>query len=77
MLMTIIDDLLERGNSVIIAEHEPRIMAVSDWIIELGPGRGPEGGRITFQGTPAELATHDSSPTAPFIRKFMQTKSPA
>ena len=72
MLITIVDDLLERGNSIIMAANDPRIVAVADWIIELGPGAGPEGGRITFQGTAAELASLETSPTAPFIRQFLK-----
>ncbi len=67
-ILEIFNDLLELGHTVIIAEHDPRLIAVSDWIIELGPGGGPDGGRITFQGTIEEMAKAEKSLTWKFLQ---------
>ncbi len=54
-LLGLLDRLVDSGKSVIVIEHHQAVMAHADWIIDLGPGAGHEGGRIVFQGTPAEL----------------------
>ena len=54
-LLGMLDRLVESGNSVIVIEHHQAVMAHGDWIIDLGPGAGHEGGRIVFEGTPAQL----------------------
>ncbi len=51
-----LDGLVESGNTVIVVEHEMRVVAGSDWVIDIGPGAGDEGGTIVAQGTPQELA---------------------
>src|SRR5574339_87334 len=54
-LLGLLDRLVESGKSVIVIEHHLSVMAHADWIIDLGPGAGHDGGRIVFEGTPAEL----------------------
>jgi excinuclease ABC subunit A len=67
-LMTQLDGLVESGNTVIVVEHEMRVVAASDWVIDIGPGAGDEGGRIVAAGTPLQVANASGSRTAPFLR---------
>ena len=66
-LMTQLDGLVEAGNTVILVEHDMRVVAASDWVIDIGPGAGDEGGRVVVAGTPAEVAASSASRTAPFL----------
>jgi excinuclease ABC subunit A len=70
-LMTQLDGLVESGNTVILAEHDMRVVTGSDWVIEVGPGAGDEGGRIVVAGTPAEVSKSTASRTAPYLARFM------
>ncbi len=70
-LMTQLDGLVEAGNSVIVVEHDMRVVAGSDWVIDMGPGAGDEGGAIVAEGTPAEVARAKGSRTAPFLARFL------
>jgi excinuclease UvrABC ATPase subunit len=54
-LLGLLDRLVDSGKSVIVIEHHQAVMAHADWIIDLGPGAGHDGGRIVFEGTPAAL----------------------
>src|SRR5260370_42129205 len=54
-LLGLLDGLVDAGKSVILIEHHQAVMAHADWIIDLGPGAGHDGGRIIFEGTPADL----------------------
>jgi excinuclease ABC subunit A len=65
-------DLVDRGNTVIIVEHDMRVVAQADWVVDLGPGAGEAGGSVMAQGTPEQVATHPSSKTAPFLRKALR-----
>jgi excinuclease ABC subunit A len=69
--MTQLDGLVESGNTVIVVEHEMRVVAASDWVIDIGPGAGEEGGRIVAEGTPIEVARSAESRTAPFLRRSL------
>jgi excinuclease UvrABC ATPase subunit len=60
-LLSLLDRIVDSGKSVIVIEHHQAVMAHADWIIDLGPGAGHDGGRIVFEGTPADLV--DSAPT--------------
>jgi excinuclease ABC A subunit len=56
-LLALLDRLVDAGRSVIVVEHHQAVMAHADWIVDLGPGAGHDGGRIVFEGTPADLVT--------------------
>jgi excinuclease ABC subunit A len=70
-LMVQLDGLVEAGNTVIVVEHDMRVVAGSDWVIDIGPGAGDEGGRIVAQGAPAAIARAKESRTAPFLARFI------
>jgi excinuclease ABC subunit A len=72
-LMAQLDGLVEAGNTVIVVEHEMRIVAGSDWVIDIGPGAGEEGGHIVAAGTPAVVAGSAGSRTAPYLARFLGT----
>ena len=62
-LLKAFNSLLDRGHSIVVVEHNLEMVRNADWIIELGPGAGDEGGRVIFEGTPEELARHPEIPT--------------
>ncbi len=66
-LMAQLNGLVDAGNTVVIVEHDMRVVAASDWIIDVGPGAGHAGGRIVVAGVPTAVATHPDSPTAPYL----------
>ncbi len=70
-LMAQLDALVEAGNTVVVVEHDMRVVAGSDWVIDVGPGAGEEGGRIVAQGTPAQVARSKESRTAPYLARFL------
>lgn len=70
-LIVQLDRLVSADNTVIIVEHDMRIAAVSDWIVEIGPGAGDQGGRLIAAGTPSEIARDTSSRTGPYLRQFL------
>jgi excinuclease ABC subunit A len=69
MLMSQLDGLVEAGNTVIMVEHDMQVAINSDWIIDIGPGAGDEGGLVVAQGKPREVAKSKISQTAPFLFK--------
>ena len=62
-----IQRLRDRKNTVVVVEHEELMLRAADQIVEIGPGAGEHGGRVVFQGTPAELERSDTSITAAFL----------
>lgn len=66
-LMRVLDKLVQRGDTVVMAEHDMRITAEADWVIDLGPGSGENGGRIVVAGTPEAVALSQDSLTAPWL----------
>jgi excinuclease ABC subunit A len=75
-LMAQLDGLVEAGNSVIVVEHDMRVVAGSDWVIDIGPGAGDEGGRVVASGPPGEVARAKASRTAPYLARFMAERQP-
>jgi excinuclease ABC subunit A len=69
-LMRQLGGLVEAGNTVIVVEHDMGVAAASDWIIDIGPGAGDEGGRIVAEGTPQQVAAASDSVTARYLLKF-------
>ncbi len=68
-LLRLLDTLVQRGNSVIVIEHDPTVLSYCDWLIELGPGGGHEGGEIIAQGSPLDLSRNPRSQTGPFLKR--------
>ncbi len=71
-LLGLLDRLVDSGKSVIVIEHHQTVMAHADWIIDLGPGAGHEGGRIVFEGTPAELVAARSTLTGEHLADYVR-----
>ncbi|MET8777284.1 excinuclease ABC subunit UvrA [Nocardia sp. NPDC004654] len=69
-LLALMDGLVERGNTVVVIEHNLDVVAHSDWVIDLGPDGGKDGGQIVFTGTPADLLAHPTSLTGEYLRKY-------
>jgi excinuclease UvrABC ATPase subunit len=72
-LLSLLDRLVDSGKSVIVIEHHQAVMAHADWIVDLGPGAGHDGGRIVFEGTPAELVVARSTLTGEHLAAYVGT----
>ncbi len=70
-LLGLLDRLVEAGKSVIVIEHHQAVMAHADWIIDLGPGAGHDGGRIVFEGTPADLVASRATLTGEHLAEYV------
>jgi excinuclease UvrABC ATPase subunit len=70
-LLALLDRLVDSGKSVIVIEHHQAVMAHADWIIDLGPGAGHDGGRVVFEGTPAELVAARSTLTGRHLAEYV------
>ena len=72
-LLGLLDQLVDSGKSVIVIAHHQAVMAHGDWIIDLGPGAGHDGGRIVFEGTPADLVAARSTVTGVHLASYVST----
>jgi excinuclease ABC A subunit len=72
-LLGLLDRLVDSGKSVIVIEHHQAVMAHADWIVDLGPGAGHDGGRIVFEGTPADLVAARSTVTGEHLAAYVGT----
>ena len=70
-LMSELQVLIDAGNTVIVVEHDMQVVCASDWVIDMGPGAGDEGGRIVATGPPAAIAESRQSATAPYIARLL------
>jgi excinuclease UvrABC ATPase subunit len=70
-LLGLLDRLVDAGKSVIVIEHHQAVMAHADWIIDLGPGAGHDGGRIVFEGTPGDLVADRSTLTGEHLAAYV------
>ncbi len=70
-LLGLLDRLVDAGKSVIVIEHHQALMAHADWIIDLGPGAGHDGGRVVFEGTPADLIADASTLTGQHLKSYV------
>jgi excinuclease ABC subunit A len=75
-LVAQLDGLVEAGNTVILVEHDMRVVAGSDWVVDIGPGAGEDGGRVVASGPPAEVARVSESRTAVYLARYLEP-SPA
>ncbi len=71
-LVVQLERLVEAGNTVIVVEHDMRVVAGSDWVIDMGPGAGDEGGSVVVTGLPASIAKSKRSRTAPYLAEFLE-----
>ncbi|HEV7122245.1 MAG TPA: excinuclease ABC subunit UvrA [Rhodanobacter sp.] len=71
-LMLQLHGLVDAGNSVVVVEHELRVVASADWVIDIGPGAGEEGGCIVATGPPREVAAAKNSRTAPYLKRLFE-----
>jgi len=72
-LIGVLQRLVDEGHTVVVIEHHPHLLAACDWLIELGPGGGPEGGRVIASGTPVTVAGGDT-PTTPYLKEVLEGK---
>jgi excinuclease ABC subunit A len=70
-LMLQLNKLVDQGNTVIVVEHDMHVIAASDWIVDIGPGAGDEGGEVVASGPPDEIMKVRESRTAPYLRKYL------
>jgi excinuclease UvrABC ATPase subunit len=70
-LLGLLDRLVDAGKSVIVIEHHQAVMAHADWIVDLGPGAGHDGGRVVFEGTPADLVADRSTLTGQHLAAYV------
>ncbi|MHA6248394.1 excinuclease ABC subunit UvrA [Pontibacter sp. CAU 1760] len=71
-LVTQLHGLVDAGNTVIVVEHDMRVVAGSDWVLDIGPGAGEEGGQIVATGTPQQVKNVTKSKTAPYLAKALE-----
>ena len=71
-LLGLLDRLVDSGRSVVVIEHHQAVMAHADWIIDLGPGAGHDGGRVVFEGTPADLVAARSTLTGEHLAAYVR-----
>jgi excinuclease UvrABC ATPase subunit len=73
-LLGLLDRLVDAGRSVIVVEHHLAVMAHADWIVDLGPGAGHDGGRVVFEGTPADLVADGSTLTGEHLAAYVDDR---
>jgi len=74
--MDVIQRLVDKGNSVLVIEHNLDVIRCSDWIIDLGPEGGDKGGKIVVTGTPEEVAAHPNSHTGRYLKQVLEQHPP-
>ena len=70
-LLMLLDRIVDSGKSVIVIEHHQAVMAHADWIVDLGPGAGHDGGRVVFEGTPTDLVAARSTLTGEHLAAYV------
>jgi excinuclease ABC subunit A len=75
-LIAQLDGLVESGSTVIVVEHDMSVVAASDWVIDIGPAAGEDGGRVVAAGTPVEIARHALSRTGPYLARALERYRP-
>jgi len=72
MLLNVLNRLADRGNTVIVIEHNLDVIKTADWVIDMGPEGGDDGGRIIAKGTPEEVAAVKGSYTGQYLKKVLK-----
>ena len=75
VLLSVLNCLVDKGNTVVVIEHNLDVVKSADWLIDMGPGGGREGGRLVFSGTPEQLAGSDVSVTAPYLKAMLTAQN--
>ncbi len=70
-LLALLDRLVDAGTSVLVVEHHQAVMAHADWIVDLGPGAGHDGGTVVFEGTPADLVAARATLTGEHLARYV------
>nr|WP_319805473.1 hypothetical protein [Hymenobacter sp. YIM 151500-1] len=70
-LLAQLQRLADAGNTVVVVEHDMRVVAASDWVLDMGPGAGDEGGQVVAAGPPQQVAQAKGSKTSPYLRRFL------
>ncbi|TVT43539.1 excinuclease ABC subunit A [Hymenobacter setariae] len=73
-LLRQLHSLVEAGNTIVVVEHDMHVVATSDWVIDIGPGAGDEGGQVVAAGSPVKVAEVKKSKTAPYLKQFLEGK---
>ncbi|MCD8206765.1 MAG: excinuclease ABC subunit A, partial [Bacteroidales bacterium] len=68
-LLRAFDSLLDKGHTIVVVEHNPDVIRAADWLIDLGPDAGDNGGSVVFTGTPEDMVAHSTTFTAQYIRQ--------
>ena len=71
LLLSVLHELVDQGNTVIVIEHNLEVIKTADWIIDLGPGGGANGGRVVATGTPEQVADNPESLTGKYLKKYL------
>ena len=71
MLLKVLNKLVEKGNSVLVIEHNMHVIKSADYVIDLGPEGGDGGGKVVAQGTPEEVSQESRSPTGKYLKKYL------
>jgi excinuclease ABC subunit A len=74
-LMLQLQRLVDEGNTAVVVEHEMRVVAQSDWVVDMGPGAGEQGGRVVATGTPEQVAASSGSRTAPYLAQCLRSRA--
>ncbi|MFA7662548.1 MAG: excinuclease ABC subunit UvrA, partial [Patescibacteria group bacterium] len=72
LLMKVLNKLIERGNSIMLIEHNLHVVKTADYVIELGPEGGDEGGFLVDKGTPEEIVNHNKAHTAKYLKHYLK-----
>ncbi|MFZ9282776.1 MAG: hypothetical protein ACO24U_08810, partial [Prochlorococcaceae cyanobacterium] len=75
-LMDVMQRLVDKGNSILVIEHNLDVIRCSDWIIDLGPEGGDKGGQIVVSGTPEQVAVHATSHTGRYLKQVLAQHPP-
>ncbi len=75
-LLVQLQELVDAGNTVVVVEHDMRVVAQADWVIDMGPGAGEQGGRVVACGRPPEIASVATSRTGEYLAKALGRSGP-